>query len=151
MFKFNFLGSFDAVLLFPTFFFCKLQLSIIEFQQRLAPRVFKYTSRMEIHFYVRKLTPRTLIVDLEPTVIDEIRTGVYKNLFNPNSLVSGKEDASNNFARGYYSIGGEAIGLVLDRVCKIWETCSKPAGFIVFRYFNQILIESKNFYKNSSR
>ncbi|KAK1125117.1 Tubulin alpha-1C chain [Melipona bicolor] len=85
---------------------------------------------------VRKLTPRTLIVDLEPTVIDEIRTGVYKNLFNPNSLISGKEDASNNFARGYYSIGGEAIGLVLDRVYKIWETCSKPAGFIVFRSLN---------------
>ncbi|XP_050594641.1 tubulin alpha chain-like [Bombus affinis] len=81
----------------------------------------------------RKLTPRTLIIDLEPTVIDEIRTGVYKALFNPESLITGKEDASNNFARGYYSIGSEAIVLVLDRVRRIWETCSKPAGFIVFR------------------
>ncbi|OAD54075.1 Tubulin alpha chain, partial [Eufriesea mexicana] len=81
----------------------------------------------------RKLTPRTVIVDLEPTVIDEIRTGAYKNLFSPDSLITGKEDASNNYARGYYSIGREAIDLVLDRICRIWRTCSKPAGFIVFR------------------
>ncbi|KOC63663.1 Tubulin alpha chain [Habropoda laboriosa] len=82
---------------------------------------------------IRKMTPRTLIVDLEPTAIDEIRCGAYKKLFNPQSLISGKEDASNNYARGYYSLGREAIDLVLNRVCRIWETCSKPAGFIVFR------------------
>ncbi|XP_076394900.1 tubulin alpha-1C chain isoform X3 [Megachile rotundata] len=81
----------------------------------------------------RKLTPRTLIVDLEPTVIDEIRTGSYKRLFSPDSLISGKEDASNNYARGYHSIGKEAIDLVLHRVCKLWESCSRPCGFIVFR------------------
>ncbi|XP_012143991.2 tubulin alpha-1C chain isoform X2 [Megachile rotundata] len=84
----------------------------------------------------RKLTPRTLIVDLEPTVIDEIRTGSYKRLFSPDSLISGKEDASNNYARGYHSIGKEAIDLVLHRVCKLWESCSRPCGFIVFRSFS---------------
>ncbi|CAK9807698.1 Tubulin alpha-8 chain [Anthophora quadrimaculata] len=81
----------------------------------------------------KKMTPRTVIVDLEPTAIDEIRCGAYRKLFNPESLISGKEDASNNYARGYYSLGYEAIDLVLDRICRIWETCSKPAGFIVFR------------------
>ncbi|XP_043789115.1 tubulin alpha chain-like [Apis laboriosa] len=82
---------------------------------------------------VRKLTPRTMIIDLEPSVIDEIKTGDYKQLFSPDSLVTGKQDASNNYARGYYSIGREAIPLVLSRISKIWEACSKPAGFIVFR------------------
>ncbi|XP_029039496.2 tubulin alpha chain-like [Osmia bicornis bicornis] len=81
----------------------------------------------------RKLTPRTLIVDLEPTAIDEIRTGTYRKLFSSDSLISGKEDASNNYARGYYTIGKEAIDLVLHRVCKLWESCSKPRGFMVFR------------------
>ena len=38
-------------------------------------------------------------VDLEPTVIDEIRTGTYRQLFHPEQLISGKEDAANNFAR----------------------------------------------------
>ncbi|XP_076759565.1 tubulin alpha chain [Xylocopa sonorina] len=81
----------------------------------------------------KKLTPRTMIVDLEPTVIDEIRIGEYRRLFSPDSLISGKEDASNNYAKGYYSVGREAIDLVLNRIWKIWDTCSQPAGFIIFR------------------
>ncbi|XP_015590398.1 tubulin alpha chain [Cephus cinctus] len=84
---------------------------------------------------IGKLTPRTVIVDLEPTVIDEIRTGAYRYLFDPSCLITGKEDAANNFARGYYSIGQEAIYLVLDRIRKVAEACSKLAGFIVFRSF----------------
>ncbi|XP_015513888.2 tubulin alpha-3 chain [Neodiprion pinetum] len=82
-----------------------------------------------------KMVPRTVIVDLEPTVIDEIRTGAYRDLFDPSSLISGKEDAANCYARGYYSVGSEAIDLVLDRVRKVSEGCPKLSGFIVFRSF----------------
>merc|ERR1719229_1096441 len=46
-----------------------------------------------------KHVPRTVFVDLDPTVIDEIRTGTYRQLFHPEQLISGKEDAANNFAR----------------------------------------------------
>lgn len=44
--------------------------------------------------------PRSLYVDLEPGTINEVKTGAYKNLFHPESLISGKEDAANNYARG---------------------------------------------------
>ena len=37
------------------------------------------------------------MVDLEPTVVDEVRTGTYRQLFHPEQLISGKEDAANNF------------------------------------------------------
>lgn len=47
--------------------------------------------------------PRAIFVDLEPTVIDEVRTGTYRQLFHPEQLISGKEDAANNFARGHYT------------------------------------------------
>lgn len=47
--------------------------------------------------------PRAIFVDLEPTVIDEVRTGAYRQLFHPEQLISGKEDAANNFARGHYT------------------------------------------------
>ena len=50
-----------------------------------------------------KYVPRAVFVDLEPTVIDEIRTGNYRQLFHPEQLISGKEDAANNFARGHYT------------------------------------------------
>lgn len=76
-----------------------------------------------------------MIVDLEPSVVDEIRTGAYRNLFNPSSLITGKEDAANNFARGYYSIGGEIKDLVLDRIRTTCEACSRLSGFLIFRSF----------------
>jgi tubulin alpha len=50
-----------------------------------------------------KHVPRAVFVDLEPTVIDEVRTGAYRQLFHPEQLISGKEDAANNFARGHYT------------------------------------------------
>lgn len=33
--------------------------------------------------------------------IDEIRTGAYRQLFHPEYLISGKEDAANNCTWGY--------------------------------------------------
>lgn len=50
-----------------------------------------------------KHVPRALFVDLEPTVIDEVKTGTYRQLFHPEQLISHKEDAANNFARGHYT------------------------------------------------
>lgn len=44
-----------------------------------------------------------LRISLQPTVIDEVRTGTYRQLFHPEQLISGKEDAANNFARVYSS------------------------------------------------
>ncbi|XP_041724969.1 tubulin alpha chain-like [Coregonus clupeaformis] len=52
-----------------------------------------------------KYVPRAIFVDLEPTVIDEVRTGTYRQLFHPEQLITGKEDAANNYARGHYTIG----------------------------------------------
>ncbi|KFP24386.1 Tubulin alpha-3 chain, partial [Colius striatus] len=63
-----------------------------------------------------KHVPRAVFIDLEPTVIDEIRTGTYHGLFHPEQLISGKEDAANNYARGHYTIGKEIIDTVLSRI-----------------------------------
>ena len=50
---------------------------------------------------------------------DEIRAGRYRSLFHPEQLVSGKEDAANNYARGRYSVGPEILDLVLERLRKL--------------------------------
>ncbi|XP_077879285.1 tubulin alpha chain-like 3 isoform X1 [Ictidomys tridecemlineatus] len=80
-----------------------------------------------------KHVPRTLFMDLEPTVIDGIRTGKFRSLFHPEQLVSGKEDAANNYARGHYSVGSEIISLVLERIRKLAKQCSGLQGFLIFR------------------
>merc|ERR1711924_466359 len=79
-----------------------------------------------------KHVPRWVFVDLEPTVIDEIRTGTYRQLFHPEQLISGKEDAANNFARGHYTIGKEIVDLVMDRLRKLADNCTGLQGFMVF-------------------
>uniref|UniRef100_A0A669QUL4 Tubulin/FtsZ GTPase domain-containing protein n=1 Tax=Phasianus colchicus TaxID=9054 RepID=A0A669QUL4_PHACC len=66
-----------------------------------------------------KHVPRAMFVDLEPTITDEIRTGTYCTLFHPEQLISGKEDAANNYSRGCYTIGEEIIDPVVDRAHKM--------------------------------
>ena len=68
--------------------------------------------------------PRAVFLDLEPTVIDEVRTGTCRQLFHPEQLISGKEDAANNFARGHYTIGKEMVDVALDRIRKIGGQCT---------------------------
>ncbi|CAD6206852.1 unnamed protein product [Miscanthus lutarioriparius] len=79
-----------------------------------------------------KHVPRAIFIDLEPTVIDEVRTGTYRQLFHPEQLISGKEDAANNFARGHYTIGKEIVDLCLDRIRKLADNCTGLQGFLVF-------------------
>lgn len=43
-----------------------------------------------------KYVPRSLYIDLEPGVIDDVKTGPYRSLFHPETMISGKEDAANN-------------------------------------------------------
>ena len=41
--------------------------------------------------------------------------GTYRQLYHPEQLITGKEDAANNYARGHYTIGKEIVDLVMDR------------------------------------
>ena len=79
-----------------------------------------------------KHVPRCVFVDLEPTVADEVRTGTYRQLFHPEQIITGKEDAANNYARGHYTIGKEIVDLVLDRLRKLADNCTGLQGFLCF-------------------
>uniref|UniRef100_A0A915EEP9 Tubulin/FtsZ GTPase domain-containing protein n=1 Tax=Ditylenchus dipsaci TaxID=166011 RepID=A0A915EEP9_9BILA len=67
------------------------------------------------------------MVDLEPTVIDEIRTGT-TNSFPPRATDQRQRDAANNYARGHYTVGKEIIDPVLDRLRRIADNCSGLQG-----------------------
>ncbi|KNC78441.1 tubulin alpha chain [Sphaeroforma arctica JP610] len=82
-----------------------------------------------------KLVPRAVFVDLEPTVINSIRTGEYREMYHPEQLISGKEDAANNYARGHYTVGKEIVDNVLDRIRRLADSCSGLQGFLVFHSF----------------
>uniref|UniRef100_A0A0N5AGB5 Tubulin alpha chain n=1 Tax=Syphacia muris TaxID=451379 RepID=A0A0N5AGB5_9BILA len=82
-----------------------------------------------------KHVPRAVMIDLEPTPVDEIRTGTYRQLFHPEQLLTGKEDAANNYARGHYTIGKEIIDVCMDRIRRIAENCRGLQGFLIFHSF----------------
>ena len=66
---------------------------------------------------------------------DEIRTGAYRDLFHPDQLISGNEDAANNYARGYYTVGRDMIGRVREQIHRVTEQCDGLQGFLVYHSF----------------
>ncbi|KAJ8103220.1 Tubulin/FtsZ, GTPase domain-containing protein [Lipomyces tetrasporus] len=82
-----------------------------------------------------RYVPRSVFVDLDYGPIDEVRSGRFHGLFHPDQLISGQEDAANNYARGYYTIGRQVIDNVMERVRHITEDCSSLQGFMVFHSF----------------
>ncbi|KAI9455029.1 alpha tubulin [Russula earlei] len=82
-----------------------------------------------------KYVPRSLYIDLEPNVIDEVRMGKYRELFHPETMITGKEDAASNYARGHYTVGKEKIDVILDKVRRLADNCSGLQGFFVFHSF----------------
>ncbi|EEB99686.1 hypothetical protein MPER_00588, partial [Moniliophthora perniciosa FA553] len=62
-------------------------------------------------------------------------SGPYRSLFHPEAVVTGKEDAASNYARGHYTIGKEMIDTVMDKVRRLADNCSGLQGFFVFHSF----------------
>ena len=82
-----------------------------------------------------KYVPRALFIDLEPGTIDEVKHGQYRQLFHPDQMITGKEDAANNYARGHYTVGKEQIDMVMDKMQRLAENCAGLQGFLIFRAF----------------
>ena len=57
-------------------------------------------------------------------IVSKVRTGTYRNLFHPENMITGKEDAANNYARGHYTIGKEQIEVTVDRIRRMADQCS---------------------------
>jgi len=75
--------------------------------------------------------PRNAYFDLEGTVIDEVKSGMFSKLHNPESLIHGKEDAANNFARGHYTVGKELSDKCEAYLRKLVDNCNNVQGFFV--------------------
>lgn len=67
-----------------------------------------------------------------------MRVGKYRELFHPEQLISGKEDAANNYARGHYTVGKEIIDGVMERIRKMVSNNEREA-LLFFFFFNQFI------------
>lgn len=73
----------------------------------------------QITFHSFYLVDPTDLSDYNILIPDEVRVGQYKELFHPEQLISGKEDAANNYARGHYTVGKDIIDRVMERIRKM--------------------------------
>lgn len=80
-----------------------------------------------------KFVPRALFVDSEPSVIDQMRTGSYKQLFHPDQLINGYEEAGNNFARGLFTSGRIIKNLCRNRLRMEMEMSDNLNAIHIYR------------------
>eukprot|EP01040_Poterioochromonas_malhamensis_P011576 gene11576-12627_t len=76
-----------------------------------------------------KYTPRAILIDLEPEVIEYVQAAPFGQLFQPENFVSGQCGSCNNWAKGHYTDGAELIESVLEVVRKEAEACDCLQGF----------------------
>lgn len=55
--------------------------------------------------------------------------GPYRRLWRPETLITGKEDAANNYGRGYYSIGQMRLRRTMNAIRKTMESADRMAAF----------------------
>jgi len=77
----------------------------------------------------KKYVPRAVLVDLEPGVVDTVRSGTYGKIFRPDNMICGQAGAGNNWAKGYYTEGAEMVDEVLDAIRREVEGCDQVQGF----------------------
>jgi len=88
--------------------------------------------RMNVYFNEAaggKFVPRAVLVDLEPGVLDWVKSSAFGNLFRPDNFVAGQSGAGNNWAKGHYTEGSEMVESVLDVVRKEAEATDCLQGF----------------------
>lgn len=84
-----------------------------------------YYELAQNHRYV----PRTILCDLDYSLINEIRCGSIGQLFNPDYMVFGTFPTGNNFAKGFITDGAELVEKTLELTRKQAERCECVQGF----------------------
>ncbi|KAL1921531.1 uncharacterized protein VTP21DRAFT_11247 [Calcarisporiella thermophila] len=79
----------------------------------------------------QRYVPRSVLVDLEPSTMDAVRSSRYGKLFRPDNYIYGQSGAGNNFAKGHYTDGAELVDSVMDVVRKESEQADSLSGFQV--------------------
>lgn len=81
------------------------------------------------------VVPRSLFLDLDPSIINEIKTGPYRQLYHPTHMIAGREDAAKNYAKGRYSGPTQVVDQILESMRQLVEQCDDLQGFMLFRSF----------------
>lgn len=82
-----------------------------------------------------RYVPRSIFIDTESIILDEICQSKYKGLFDPDNIFDGKESAANNFVRGYHTLGNKMIEPVSEKIRRIIERTNNMQGIFICHSF----------------
>lgn len=93
------------------------------------------TDRKDVFFYQaddEHFIPRALLLDLEPRVVNSIRSSSYKNLYNPENYYVSSEGggAGNNWASGYHQ-ASLVHDTLMDMIDREADGSDSLEGFVV--------------------
>eukprot|EP01138_Halocafeteria_seosinensis_P005509 gb/GECG01005631.1/.p1 GENE.gb/GECG01005631.1/~~gb/GECG01005631.1/.p1 ORF type:complete len:471 (+),score=42.23 gb/GECG01005631.1/:1-1413(+) len=93
------------------------------------------TDRKDVFFYQaddEHFIPRAILMDLEPRVVNGIRSSEYKNLYNPENFFVSSEGggAGNNWASGYYQ-ASRSHETLMDMIDREADGSDSLEGFVL--------------------
>jgi len=74
---------------------------------------------------------RSLFIDADQIVIDSLKKGHSRQMFNSSNLLCHKEESGGIHSRAHYASNRDFRDLCLDRIRHLSECCESPQGFIV--------------------
>ncbi|XP_003695347.2 tubulin epsilon chain isoform X1 [Apis florea] len=77
-----------------------------------------------------KVKARAILIDMEDSVIGEMRRGPVRDLFDQTCIVTNYPGSANNWAVGYYTHGTEYYDKLEDNIRRMAEKCSRLHGFL---------------------
>ena len=78
-----------------------------------------------------KYSARALLVDLDSSTLDSIRTSSQAKLFRPENIINMKNGANNVWPKGYYTDSWTIMKKIVDQMRKEVEICDNFRGFQV--------------------
>jgi tubulin beta len=73
--------------------------------------------------YSKRYVPRAVLVDLEPGVLDGVKSSDCGGMFYRENFVNGQSGAGNNWAKGHYTEGPEIVHQVMEIIRRDAERC----------------------------
>ena len=81
--------------------------------------------------------PRSIFIDQDPTLIQSIKKGNYKDLFRKENFIFGLEESSELYSSRYSPAGKELINITLDRIDHFLESSGTLQGFLIFHSISE--------------
>jgi len=79
-----------------------------------------------------KFKYRALLVDTDVSVCNFIRSSPQRDLYAEQNMITCRENASRNFARGYFSAGNQIFDEIEVALQRMIERCANIQGFFLY-------------------